>query len=315
MEQENITVSPAILIADDNQAIVRQFGDVLTQAGYQVTAVNSGDEALAVMDTVRPCLILLDADMPGGSAFDVCKTLKKDPHTFDIPVLFVTSRRNQQDIITGFRVGGQDYVNKPYTQAELLARVQTHLTLRQAQQKLKASEARYRELAIRDDLTDFFNTRYLYQTLQGQLDICGDKSLSVIFIDIDDFKNVVDTYGHLNGSRTIAELADVVRTVLPDGSYGVSYGGDEFVIVLARHDRQQGSHVAEAIRQAIEDVEFLTCIDLSIHITISCGVATYPVDAGSLTELLGNADHALFASKRKGKNTVTAYSPACKEGK
>ena len=310
MEQQNYTVSPAILIADDNHAIVRQFGDVLTRAGYEVTAVSSGEEALAVMDTVQPCLILLDADMPGGSAFDVCRTLKKDPHTFDIPVLFVTSRRNQQDIITGFQVGGQDYVNKPYSQDELLARVQTHLTLRQAQQKLKASEARYRELAIRDDLTDFYNTRYLYQTLQGQLDVCGNRSLSVVFIDIDDFKKVVDSYGHLNGSRTIAELADVVRAVLPDGSYGVSYGGDEFVFVLANHDRQQGMQVAETIRQAIEEAEFLTSLDLSIHITVSCGVATFPADARSLTELLGNADHALFASKRKGKNAVTAYSPA-----
>jgi len=309
MEKQAHTSGPVILIADDNQMIVHLLGDVLTNAGYRVTAVSSGEEALAVVPQIKPDLILLDVDMSGESAFNVCRTLKKNPHTSDIPVLFVTSRRNQRDIITGFRAGGQDFVNKPYTQAELLARIQTHLALRQALQKLKASEARYRELAIRDDLTDFYNTRYLYQTLQGQLDMHRTRSLSVILMDIDDFKLVVDTYGHLNGSRTIAELADVVRSVLPEGCYGVSYGGDEFVIVLAGHDRKKGIQMAETIRQAIEQTEFLTTQDLSIQITVSCGVPTFPDDAQTLTELLGCADQALFQSKEKGKNTVTAYSP------
>jgi diguanylate cyclase (GGDEF)-like protein len=309
MEKQVHTDNPAILIADDNQGLARLLGTVLTEAGYHVHAVSSAEEALAAVREVRPDLILLEVDMTGDSAFHACRTIKQDPHTSDIPVLFVTSRRNQRDIITGFRAGGQDYVSKPYTPEELLARIQTHLALRRAQKKLKASEARYRELSIRDDLTNFYNTRYLYQTLQGQLDMHRTRPLSVIFMDIDDFKNVVDTYGHLNGSRTIAELADVVRSVLPPGAYGVSYGGDEFVIVLAGHDRKQGLQVAEAIRKAIEQAEFLSSQDLHIHITVTCGVATFPDDAQTLTDLLGRADQALFAGKARGKNSVTAYSP------
>jgi len=309
MEKQDHTANPVILIADDNRGIVRMLGDVLTHAGYWVTAVSTGDEALEVVPKVHPDLILLDVDMPDDSAFEVCRTLKKDSHYADIPVLFVTSRSSQRDIITGFRAGGQDYVTKPYTTAELLARIQTHLALRKAQQKLKVSEARYRELSIRDDLTNFYNTRYLYQTLQGQLDMHRTRPLSVIFMDIDNFKYVVDTYGHLNGSRTIAELADVVRSVLPDGAYAVSYGGDEFVIVLAGYDKEQGMVVADAIRQAIFDARFLVTQDLSIRITVSCGVATSPMDAQTLTELLSCADQALFASKAKGRNTVAAYFP------
>jgi diguanylate cyclase (GGDEF)-like protein len=308
VKNQDFTLNPVILIADDNQGIVRMLGGVLAGAGYQVSAVSSKEEALAVLPKLQPDLVLLDVGLPDGSAFDICRTLKQDPHTLDIPVLFVTSRRNQRDIITGFQAGGQDYINKPYTTAELLARVQTHLALRQAQKKLKASEARYRELAIRDDLTNFYNTRYLYQTLQGQLDMHRNRSLSVIFMDIDDFKNVVDGYGHLNGSRTIAELADVVRSVLPEGGYGVSYGGDEFVIVLAGHDHNQGMKVADSIRRAIEQTRFLATQDLAIHITVSCGVATFPDNGQTLTELLGCADQALFKSKNKGKNTVTSCS-------
>lgn len=309
MEKQDHTVSPKLLIADDNQGVVRLLGDLLINAGYQVTAVRSQEELLAELPKIQPDLVLLDVNMPDGSAFEACRTLKKDPHTSDIPVLFVTSRRNQRDIITGFQAGGQDYINKPYTTAELLARIETHLSLRRALQRLKESEARYRELSIHDDLTDFYNTRYLYQTLQGQLDMHRSRSLSVIFMDIDNFKNVVDTYGHLNGSRTIAELADVVRSAMPDSAYGVSYGGDEFVIVLAGQGRDQGIQTAEAIRLAIEQARFLATQDLAIQITVSCGIATFPDDAQTLTELLGCADQALFQSKERGKNTVTAFTP------
>lgn len=305
-KQEDIK-KPVILIADDNRVIIKLLGKLLTREGYEVSEVHDGQAVLDLLPTIQPDLILLDVDMPNMSGFEVCRQLKNDPRTSDIPVLFVTSRNDKKDILKGFAAGGQDYVIKPSTRAELLARVRTHLALRLAQQKLKASEARYRELSLHDDLTGFYNTRYLYQTLQGQLDMHRTRPLSVVFMDIDNFKYIVDTYGHLNGSRTLAELADVVRSVLPDGCYGVSYGGDEFVIVLAGHDHQQGLKVAERIRQAIEKASFLTSMDLAIHITVSCGVATFPQDAQTLTELLSSADNALFEVKKQGKNAVDSF--------
>ncbi len=305
--QEDTAEKPKILIADDNQVIIKLLGELFTREGYQVAEVHDGESVLTLLPSIHPDLILLDVDLPEMSGFDVCRKLKHDPASADIPVLFVTSRNDKKDILAGFAAGGQDYVVKPSTRAELLARVRTHLALRQAQQRLKASEARYRELSLRDDLTGFYNTRYLYQTLQGQLDMHRTRALSVIFMDIDDFKYVVDTYGHLNGSRTLAELADVVRSVLPEGCYGVSYGGDEFVIVLAGYDHNQGMQVAERIRHAVEKTSFLSTMDLSIHITVSCGVATFPEDAQTLTDLLAAADHALFEVKKQGKNAVGSF--------
>ncbi len=305
--QEDTPKKPIILIADDNQVIIKLLGELFTREGYQVAEVHDGESVLKLLPSIHPDLVLLDVDLPEMSGFDVCRKLKHDPASADIPVLFVTSRNDKKDILAGFAAGGQDYVVKPSTRAELLARVRTHLALRQAQQRLKASEARYRELSLRDDLTGFYNTRYLYQTLQGQLDMHRTRPLSVIFMDIDEFKYVVDTYGHLNGSRTLAELADVVRSVLPEGCYGVSYGGDEFVIVLAGYDHNQGMQVAERIRRAVEKSSFLSTMDLSIHITVSCGVATFPEDAQTLTDLLAAADHALFEVKKHGKNAVGSF--------
>ncbi len=308
MERDTQKPIRSILVVDDNPVIVKLLERLLTRAGYRVMKAGSGEEALETLAAIKPDLVLLDVDMPGRSGFAVCRAIKQNPHAADIPVLFVTSLAEKEYIIDGFAAGGQDYIIKPFTHAELLARVQTHLTLREAQQDLLASVIRFRDLSILDDLTGFYNTRYLYQTLQEQLEKQQNLPLSVIFIDIDNFKYVVDTYGHLNGSNTIAELAEIIMPLLPEGCYGVSYGGDEFVLVLAGHGRKEGAAVAERIRRAIEQASFLSFCELAIRITVSCGVATFPDDAGSLTELLGNADHALFETKRLGKNKVFCFS-------
>ena len=304
---------PLILAVDDNPVIIKLLEELLTRAAYRVQAATCGEEALEILKSLKIDLILLDVDMPGQSGFAICREIKANALTKDIPVIFVTSRGEREDILNGFAAGGQDYIVKPFTRAELLARLQTHLTLRRVQEDLQASVVRYRNLSIIDDLTGFYNTRFLYQSLQEQLEKHPTSSLSVVFIDIDSFKKVVDTYGHLNGSSTIAELAEVIMPLLPEECYGVSYGGDEFVLVLTDHDRVQGGRLAELIRRAIERANFLSFCDLNVHITVSSGIATYPDDAGTLEELLGNADHALFEAKRLGKNKVVAYCDMIKE--
>ena len=312
MEHYKDSLAPSILVVDDNPVITKLLEELLGRAGYRVTVITSGEDALECLKTQNADLILLDVDMPGKSGFDVCRTIKLNPTTKEIPVIFVTSRSEREDIIDGFEAGGQDYIVKPFIRAELLARVRTHLTLRKVQEDLRASVIRYRNLSILDDLTGFYNTRFLYQNLNDHLEKHPEQPLSVVFIDIDMFKKVVDTYGHLNGSSTIAELAEIIMPLLPAGSYGVSYGGDEFVLVLISFDRTEGNRLAERIRRAIEQASFLLFCDLNVHITISSGVATYPDDARDLEELLGNADHALFEAKRLGKNKVISFAEMMK---
>lgn len=297
-----------ILVVDDNPVITKILVELLSRANYSVTAVDDGDKALASLNALTIDLILLDIDMPEQSGLEVCRTIKADSSTKDIPVIFVTSLSDRGDIVKGFEAGGQDYIVKPFIPTELLARVKVQLNLRKVQEELRESVIRYRNLSIIDDLTGLYNTRYLYQTLQEQLEDDTSAPLSVVFIDIDKFKAVVDTHGHLNGSSTIAELAEIIMQQLPEKCYGVCYGGDEFVLVLPNHDREKGRQFAEQIRKSIEQTSFLSFCDLHIHITISSGIATYPDDAQSMEELLGNADHALFAAKDLGRNNVTSFS-------
>lgn len=308
MEKSAEKTGGDILAVDDNPVITKMLEEVLGRAGYRVLVAMSGAEALSCLARDHIDLVLLDVDMPVESGLSVCRKIKADSATKDIPVIFVTSRADREDIVAGFEAGGQDYIAKPFTRAELLARIKTHLSLRRAQEELREAMVRYRQLSIVDDLTGFFNTRYLYQSLQRQLDNHRQTSVTVMFIDIDNFKKVVDGYGHLHGSATIAELAGVIKPLLPAGSYGVSYGGDEFVLVLVGCDRAGGAALAEKIRSAIDDNTFLASADLDIHVTISSGTATYPDDAETLRELLACADHALFQAKHSGRNTVVAFA-------
>ena len=308
MKTNEKTVDNPIIVVDDNPVVVKLLESMLVREGFAVQTAASGQELLDMLEATPADLILLDIDMPGISGIETCKRVKANPLTQEIPVLIVTASNDKEHIISGFTAGAQDYIIKPSTKEELLARVRTHLALHKTQQALKASQAKYRKLSYIDDLTGLYNTRYLYQALQHKLNERPRQPLSIVFMDIDRFKKVVDTYGHLNGSRAIAELAAVVRPLLPEDCFGVSYGGDEFVVVLPGHDRQAGAQRAEQIRVAIADNRFLTEQQLELEITVSCGVASYPEDAETMVDLLGNADHALFETKRRGKNGVVTYA-------
>jgi diguanylate cyclase (GGDEF)-like protein len=308
MEQIEKTADNPVVVVDDNPVVVKLIESMLAREGFTVRTAASGRELLSLLETIQADLILLDIEMPGISGIETCKRIKADPRTADIPILFVTASNDKEQVIAGFAAGAQDYIIKPSTKEELLARVRTHLALHKTQQALRASQARYRQLSFIDDLTGLYNTRYLYQALQRQLAEHPQQPLTIVFMDIDRFKQVVDTHGHLNGSRAIAELAAVVRPLLPELSFGVSYGGDEFVVVLTGHDRQAGALRAEQIRAAIAEHRFLTDQHLDLRITVSCGVASYPEDAQTMVDLLGNADHALFATKHRGKNGVVTYA-------
>lgn len=161
-------------------------------------------------------------------------------------------------------------------------------------------------LSIQDSLTGLYNTRYLYQALERLMAASAAEAapLSLLFLDIDDFKRVVDTHGHLNGSQALQEVATMIRQCVTAPAFGVSYGGDEFVVVLPGMSKRQALHKAEEIRQTLGQTVFLVDRGLRVHIQASFGIATYPEDTTERTDLLALADHAMFDIKRRGKNAV-----------
>ena len=129
---------------------------------------------------------------------------------------------------------------------------------------------------------------------------------SVIFMDLDRFKQVVDTYGHLNGSRAIQEVAPVIQASIREPEFAVAYAGDEFVIVLPGSNKTQAMAIADGLRAQIRAKVFLAEVGLAVRLSASFGVATYPDDAANMQALLAVADQALFSAKSMGRDTVTA---------
>ena len=182
--------------------------------------------------------------------------------------------------------------------------------LKQAQDSLRKSEQKYREQAIHDSLTGLYNTRYLYSALPELIEKSelSNQSFSLIFMDIDNFKYVVDTHGHLNASRALQEIGVTIREVLKSPEYGVAYGGDEFVLVLPDSKKQKAMETAEVVRKRIKETPYLQKIGLNVHVSASLGVSTYPDDARTVKDLLALADQAMFRVKEKGKDLVCDIS-------
>lgn len=168
---------------------------------------------------------------------------------------------------------------------------------------------RYRklhEMSIRDSLTGLYNQRYLYRSLENLVEKHNAEKgcFSLIFMDIDNFKTVVDTEGHLNGSRALREVAQKIQGCLRDESFAVAYGGDEFVVVMPDADNAQVAKTAQEIRESIKGATFLTHWGSQVRLTASLGVATFPDNACDIQELISLADRAMFRVKNTGKDSV-----------
>jgi len=179
--------------------------------------------------------------------------------------------------------------------------------LKTVQDALSEGKPKYREQSLHDNLTGLFNTRYLYRALSRLIASSRrkGKSFSLIFMDIDNFKNVVDTHGHLNASQTLREVSRTIRKMIAEPAFGVAYGGDEFVIVLPGFTKEQALIKAESIRTKIRQTPYRKRSRLNITISASLGVSTFPDDASSVGGMLARADQAMFDAKGRGKDSVS----------
>jgi diguanylate cyclase (GGDEF)-like protein/PAS domain S-box-containing protein len=175
-----------------------------------------------------------------------------------------------------------------------------------AEEELRKSEEKFRLLSIHDNLTGLYNTRYLYKAL-SELILESEASgmpFSLIFLDMDNFKYVVDTYGHLNGSRALQEVAATIKSALTEPAFGVAYGGDEFVVVLPGSGKSQALKKTKDIQSRVREKTYLEGQGYRVLLKASFGIATFPEDAADYSELLALADKAMFAIKKRGKNAI-----------
>jgi len=209
-----------------------------------------------------------------------------------------------------------DLIIRPINESELRARVANLLRMRRLSLELKKEHDRVLKLSVTDDVSGFNNTRYLHRYLDRFLgsdeaaaarrrpELEGEE-LSLVFFDLDNFKRVVDTHGHLLGSKVLREVANVVHDELDEDDRLARYGGDEFVVILPRQGKTQALAKVRRMKHALVTTAFLQKEKLNVHLTASFGLATFPHDAQDKRELLARADDGLFQSKAAGKNRIS----------
>ncbi|MEO7105722.1 MAG: diguanylate cyclase, partial [Rhodoferax sp.] len=216
---------PTLLVVDDqplnNQILVHIFG-----TDHTVLTATSGAQALAVCADQLPDLILLDVMMPDMDGHEVCRRLKDDPRTRDIPIIFITVQSDPDEEAAGLQLGAVDFIPRPVNAAVVRARVQTHLKLHKALHTVW-------ELAFHDALTGLPNRRLLNDRL-GQAMANSQRSAhygAVMFLDLDNFKPLNDVHGHEVGDVLLAEVASRFRRCLREVDTVARFGGDEFVVL------------------------------------------------------------------------------------
>jgi diguanylate cyclase (GGDEF)-like protein len=224
-----------------------------------------------------------------------------------LPFLLLTVRRRGS--VPGRHLGRvvDDILIRPLTEKELQARVANLLRMRHWSLDLKKEHDRVMKLAVTDDVSGFNNTRYLHRFLDRFLESPAGKQgeLSLVFFDLDNFKQVVDTHGHLNGTKALREVAHHVHRVLDENDRLVRYGGDEFIVILPRQNKDEARAKVERMKAAVSSRPVLEKEGIHAHLTASFGLASFPEDAKDKHELLAAADHCLFRSKSEGKNRIT----------
>lgn len=293
------TDKETILVVDDEIINIEVIGEIL-DSEYEIIFATKGTDAIQVARNAQPDLILLDVMMPGMDGYEVCSQLKTDAATATIPIIFITGLNAVEQEVRGLEAGATDYVTKPISPPIIRARVRNQLEFKRAREMLEM-------MATTDSLTGLANRRRFDDALQLEFQRLkrSQELLTVILIDVDNFKEFNDTYGHPAGDDCLRRVADVVRQAARrPADLAARYGGEEFVCLLPEVTHIGAINVAEGIRQAVFDLTIpYRSLNETVHLTVSLGIATAScITVPAADHLIMLADKQLYEAKAAGRN-------------
>ncbi len=297
-----------VLIADDDPAVLRILRAHLTSAGYEVFAAKTGVEALEVLQRCQPCYLITDWDMPEMDGVELCRRVRQLELPGYVYVVFLTSRSGQDDLMAAMDAGADDFLAKPLRKDELLARLG-------AGARILRLESRLSQLAAHDALTEL-PTRRAFQVLlakEWERSHRHRLPLSAVMLDIDYFKRVNDTHGHLVGDEVIRGIAALLRRHSRESDMLCRYGGEEFVALLPETDEESAVVWAERFRTRVAE-EAIQVGQSSVRVTVSMGVTEMLAEIEDKDEFLTLVDHCLLAAKEQGRNRVVSFRTLTESG-
>ncbi|HTR48862.1 MAG TPA: diguanylate cyclase [Verrucomicrobiae bacterium] len=302
-----------ILIAEDDPVLRRMLEALLIKSGYEVVAVADGTQALRVLESEgAPSLAILDWVMPGMEGPQVCEKVRQRRDRPYVYILLLTALTQKGNVLYGLESGADDYLTKPFDAQELRARVRVGLRILSLQQSLISAREELRFQATHDGLTGVFNRGAVLEAIHRERSRQKREggALGVILADLDHFKQINDTHGHLLGDAVLKEAARRMgNCVRPYDTVG-RYGGEEFLIVVPSADARGALSLAERMRETIAASPIMTDAG-PINVTASFGVAASdPREPIAADTLLLRVDDALYRAKELGRNRCEVERPA-----
>lgn len=296
-----------VLVADDELVSLRLLESSLRRWDYDVVVAKDGFEASRILlSPDAPKLAVLDWMMPGMDGTQLCRDIrqnKPEPYTY---ILLLTAKRDQDDVIAGLDAGADDYVTKPFYPAELKVRLRTGKRILYLQEQLISAREALRDQATHDRLTGLWNRAAIVDILNNELERAQRQgaSFAIAVADLDSFKLINDTYGHMTGDEILRRAASAMRDSVRRYDSVGRYGGEEFLILLPGCDPSNAVGHAERMRAAVARIAVETPTGI-VRPTMSLGVAVFDKHARpDAFALIQAADVALYSAKHGGRNRV-----------
>ena len=284
---------------------------LLKRAGYEVEMAGNGREALAKLEQGDFPLMITDWEMPEMDGVALCRALRSKEQGYTY-IILLTSRDAIEHLVAGLQSGADDYLIKPVIEPELIARLNTGRRIVTLERSLRAANEENRRLSITDPLTGVYNRRYLMEQLPREIDRAAryGRQLAAVMCDVDFFKKINDTHGHLTGDEVLKWFGSTLKAGVRSSDWIARYGGEEFVIVLPETNVANAALAAEHLRKKIAELPFAAS-GQELPVSASFGVSGWrdKVPQGAtLDSLMARCDAGVYASKAAGRNRISTDS-------
>ena len=291
-----------ILMIDDAPADLEILGHILKLSGLDISVVLDVKKTMETVHVSNPDLILLSINMPGVDGYEICAQLKQDDSIKDIPVILISVMDHIDDIVKGFTAGCVDYITKPFQEKEVLARIETQLSLRKANREKQELIRELDSLSRIDPLTKLSNRRDIIDKLEYEQAKFGryGRNFSIILGDIDGFKKINEQFGNAAGDYVLKEMVGILKSSARSVDNVGRWGGNEFLIILAETNLAGSARLVEKLINAIETHRFQ--FDESVlEVAMTFGVACHASKDENIEELLKTADKHLSKAREQGR--------------